>query len=111
MERFASRRKLYQSTKKNERVIYGGSMNKEEFLKLIETAKLDKNKNLYIESEYGRVYFATILTVCSDFVKEYCYKEDDGFEHYNRHFTSNDDTLEIKIVNNKQKVEVSDVKD
>lgn len=83
-------------------------MDKQEFLKLLENAKTDKHKNLYfIDESIGinnRVYFATVTTICDDFIKEYCYKKDDGFEHYNRHFTSNDDTFEIQIVNAKRKV-------
>lgn len=54
-------------------------MNKEEFIKLINNAKVDENGNLYyIDDSRGinnRIYFATIQ------------------------FTSKDDTLNINIVN------------
>lgn len=77
-------------------------MTKKEFIKLIKNAKVDENGNLYyVDDSIGignRVYFATVTTICDDFVKEYCYDEDGECEHYDRHFTSNDDTLEIIIV-------------
>ena len=77
-------------------------MEKEEFIKLINSAKVDENGNLYYIdhslSINNRVYFATITTICDDFVKTYCYDEDGEAGRYDRHFTSNDDTLEIIIV-------------
>lgn len=80
-------------------------MNKEKFIKLLEKAKKDRYGNLYyIDDEIGinnRVYFGTITTICEDFIKTYCCKEIDGFEYYNRHFTLNDDTIEICLVKDK----------
>ena len=80
-------------------------MNKEDFIKLLEKAKQDRYGNLYyIDNTIGinnKVYFGTITTICDDFVKEYCYKGNDGYEYYNRHFTYNDDTLEIYLVKDK----------
>lgn len=82
-------------------------MTKKEFIKLIKNAKVDKNGNLYyIDDSIGignRVYFATVTTVCDDFVTAYCYEEDEKCERYDRHFTLNDDTLEIIIVKNRRK--------
>lgn len=76
-------------------------MKKEEFIKLINDAKVDKNGNLYyIDKSLGinnKVYFATVTTICADFVKTYCY-EGEGVGYYDRHFTPRDDTLEISIV-------------
>lgn len=69
-------------------------MNKEEFLKLLEQAKEDEYGNLYVLSEYNRVYFGTITTVCEDVLEMADRK---GHEVYDRHFW-NDDTLECKIV-------------
>lgn len=69
-------------------------MNKEEFLKLLEQAKEDEYGNLYVLSEYNRVYFGTITTVCEDILEMADRK---GHEVYDRHFW-NDDTLECKIV-------------
>lgn len=75
-------------------------MTKKEFIKLIKNAKVDENGNLYyVDDSIGnRVYFATVTTICDDFVKTYCYDEDGECEHYDRHFTANDDTLEIIII-------------
>lgn len=76
-------------------------MNKEEFIKLINNAKVDENGNLYYINHSlsinNRVYFATITTICEDFVKTYCY-EGEGVGYYDRHFTPRDDTLEIIVV-------------
>ena len=76
-------------------------MNKEKFTKLINNAKVDENGNLYYIdhslSINNRVYFATITTICEDFVKTYCY-EGEEVGYYDRHFTPRDDTLEITIV-------------
>lgn len=69
-------------------------MNKEEYLKLLEQAKEDEYGNLYVLSEYNRVYFGTITTVCEDILEMADRK---GHEVYDRHFW-NDDTLECKIV-------------
>ena len=69
-------------------------MNKEEFLKLLEQAKEDEYGNLYVLSEYNRVYFGTITTICKDILEMADRK---GHEVYDRHFW-NDDTLECKIV-------------
>lgn len=81
-------------------------MTKKEFIKLIKNAKVDENGNLYyVDNSIGignRVYFATVTTVCNDFVETYCCEEDGKCEHYDRHFTSNDDTLEIIIVKKSQ---------
>ena len=77
-------------------------MTKKEFIKLIKNAKVDENGNLYyIDDSLGignRVYFATVTTICKDFVTTYCYDEDGEAGLYDRHFTTNDDTLEIIIV-------------
>lgn len=80
-------------------------MNKQEFIKLLDKAKVDKQGNLYFIGDKeikNRVYFATVTTICDDFVEEYCSEHKNEFEYYNRHFTYNDDTIEIKIVNNKE---------
>lgn len=81
-------------------------MTKKEFIKLINNAEVDENGNLYyIDYSLGinnRVYFATVTTVCDDFVKKYCHDKDGKCEHYDRHFTSNDDTLKIIIVKKSQ---------
>ena len=76
-------------------------MKKQEFIELLKNAKTDEKGNLYyIGKEYcgKRVYFATVNTICDDFVEEYCCDENDECYHYNRHFTNNDDTIEIQIV-------------
>ena len=75
-------------------------MNKQDFLKLLEQAKEDEYGNLYVLSEYNRVYFGTITTVCEDILEMADRK---GHEVYDRHFW-NDDTLECKIVT-KQEIE------
>lgn len=69
-------------------------MNKEDFLNLLEQAKEDEYGNLYVLSEYNKVYFGTITTVCED-ILEMADRKD--HEVYDRHFW-NDDTLECKIV-------------
>lgn len=77
------------------------SVKKQEFIELLKNAKTDRKGNLYyIGKEYcgKRVYFATVNTICDDFVKEYCCDENGECYHYNRHFTNNDDTIEIQIV-------------
>ncbi len=88
-------------------------MELEEFMNLLSKAKKDRFGNMYIEekefdpdpmfNELGkeRWYFTLTNTVCADFVKEYCYKEKDGYEHYNRHYID-DDTLQIKVVRKKE---------
>lgn len=75
-------------------------MDKKQFIKLLENAQTDENGNLYYIERGHRVYFATITTICDDFVKEYCYDEGKGdvCGRYDRHFTHNDDTLEIFVV-------------
>ena len=77
-------------------------MTREEFIKLLNNAEVDEKGNLYyIDNSIGignRVYFATITTICEDFVKTYCYDEDGEAGRYDRHFTPNDDTLEIIVV-------------
>lgn len=77
-------------------------MKKEEFIKLIDNAKVDENGNLYYINHTlninNRVYFATVTTICEDFIETYCYEEGEETGLYDRHFTSNDDTLEIIIV-------------
>lgn len=78
-------------------------MNKDEFLKLLDHAKEDEYGNLYVLSEYNRVYFGTITTVCEDILEM---ADRRGHEVYDRHFW-NDDTLECKIVTT-QEVENSD---
>ena len=76
-------------------------MNKKEFIKLIDNAKVDENGNLYYIDDSlsinNTVYFATITTICEDFVKTYCY-EGEEVGYYDRQFTPRDDTLEITIV-------------
>lgn len=89
-------------------------MSKEEFIILLKNAKEDKYGNLYIKEGYftnkedifyedmknKKWYFTLTNTVCDDFIKEYCSQDrNNNFEHYNRHFI-NDDTLEIKVINN-----------
>ena len=87
------------------------NMSREEFMKLLEKAKEDKYGNLYIEQKEfdndeivkdlgdERWYFSLSNTVCDDLVEEFCSKEKEGFELYDRHFW-NDDTLQVKIINN-----------
>lgn len=41
-----------------------------------------------------KIYLAFVQTVCDDFKEAYCY----GDEFYDRHFTDNDDTIEIKLI-------------
>lgn len=89
-------------------------MNKEKFIKLLKNAKEDKYGNLYItEREFRdkddlfyedmkdkKWYFSITNTVCDDLIEEYCGQDNkNNFELYDRHFW-NDDTLEIKIINN-----------
>lgn len=84
-------------------------MSKEEFIKLLEKSKKDRYGNLYIEEKdveekplenKRRWYFGLLMTVCDDLVKEYCGQDaKNNFEIYDRH-SWNDDTLEIKIINN-----------
>lgn len=85
-------------------------MTKKEFIKLINNAKVDENGNLYyIDDSIGicnRIYFATVTTICKDFATTYCYEEDGESGRYDRHFTSNDDTLEIILVKELQEKEV-----
>ena len=77
-------------------------MTKEEFVELINNAEVDEKGNLYyIDNSLGignRVYFATTTTLCDDFVTTYCYDENGEAGLYDRHFTQNDDTLDIIIV-------------
>ena len=77
-------------------------MNKEQFVELLEKAVTDEYGNLYyVDNSIGignRVYFATVTTICDDFVKTYCYENETGCGRYDRHFTKNDDTIEILIV-------------
>lgn len=87
-------------------------MSKEEFMELLKKAKTDKYGNLYVEqkefdddivfNELGeqRWYFSLTNTVCDDLIEEFCGQDsNNNFELYDRHFW-NDDTLEIKIINN-----------
>lgn len=74
-------------------------MTRKEFKKLLHKAKTDDKGNLYVEDEFSRIYFGTVQTICSDFVDEYC---DEEGECYDRHFTRDDDTLVIHVVNNKK---------
>lgn len=87
-------------------------MSKEEFIKLLEKAKVDEYGNLYIlEKEFNKDnifedlgdkkwYFSLSNTVCEDLIEEFCGQDsNNNFELYDRHFW-NDDTLEIKIINN-----------
>lgn len=72
-------------------------MKKEEFIKLLESAKTDENGNLYVIGEYeNKIYFGTITTICEDIMQMVSNPKD--HEVYDRHFW-NDDTLECKIVN------------
>ena len=76
-------------------------MTKKEFIKLINNAKVDENGNLYYNDDslcIGNIYFATVTTICNDFVTTYCYDKDGKAFLYDNHFTQNDDTLEINIV-------------
>ena len=77
-------------------------MKKEEFIQLINNAKVDENGNLYYIDDSrtinNRIYFATVTTICHDYVKTYCYDEDGEAGRYDRHFTMNDDTLKLIIV-------------
>lgn len=58
-----------------------------------------------IDKKFGlkpkKVYLAFVQTVCEDFKETYCYGEDKK-EFYDRHFTDNDDTIEIKLVKMKR---------
>lgn len=87
-------------------------MSKEEFLKLLENAKEDEYGNLYVEQkefddgiifkELGnkKWYFSLSNTLCDDLIEQFCSQDSkNNFELYDRHFW-NDDTLEIKIINN-----------
>ena len=84
-------------------------MTREEFIELINNAEVDEKGNLYyIDNSIGignRVYFATITTICEDFVTTYCYDGDRDGEAglYDRHFTPNDDTLDIIVVKDLKK--------
>ena len=54
-------------------------MTKNEFIKLINNAKVDENGNLYYNDDslcIGNIYFATVTTICNDFVATYCYDKD-----------------------------------
>lgn len=89
-------------------------MELENFMKLLSKAKKDRYGNLYVEEkdvdpdrmfrdlDKKRWYFSLSNTVCDDLVKEFCSKGKDGFKLYDRHFW-NDDTLQIKIVRDKNK--------
>lgn len=89
-------------------------MDLEKFMKLLSKAKKDRYGNLYVERkdvesdsvvwglEKQRYYFSLSTTVCYNLVKEYTNKTSEGAEVYDRHFI-NDDTLEIKIVREKNK--------
>lgn len=89
-------------------------MEVEKFMKLLSRAKKDRYGNLYIEQKEienapllkelnkNRWYFTLTNTVCCDLIKEYACKEKEGFEIYDRH-SWNDDTLQIKIVREKNK--------
>ena len=73
-------------------------MNKSDFLKYLNNANEDNEDNLYVINDYGqKTYFCTIKTICADLIGEYCCKEEDGYELYDRHFW-NDDTLICQIV-------------
>lgn len=70
-----------------------------EFEKLLKNAEIDENGNLFFRGKCNeKVYFATVRTVCEDFVDTYCYETKGHFERYDRHFTREDDSLEIQIV-------------
>lgn len=99
-------------------------MKLKDFKKLLNKARIDKNgqiflygkdinkimgKNYVIDNsndlEFGQEaqkwYFGLLYTVCKDFSTGYCSyvdKSKKDIEYYNRHFTNNDDTLEIQIV-------------
>ena len=77
-------------------------MTKNEFIKLINNAKVDENGNLYYNDDSlnidNRIYFATVTTICNDFVATYCYDIGGKAVLYDNHFTQNDDTLKINIV-------------
>ena len=89
-------------------------MSKEEFINLLQKAEEDEYGNLYIKEgcftneedlffedmKDKKWYFTLTNTVCDDFIKGYCSQDSkNNFEHYNRHFI-NDDTIEIKVINN-----------
>lgn len=86
-------------------------MDKEKFIKLLQNAKVDKYGNLYVlEKEIEKPmfedmgekkwYFSLANTLCDDLIEEHCGQDNNNnFELYDRHFW-NDDTLEIKIINN-----------
>lgn len=79
-------------------------MNLSEFERLIKKAEIDENGNLFYRDKYKRkIYFATVKTVCDDFVDTYCYETKGHYECYDRHFTRNDDSLEIQIVRKDKK--------
>ena len=74
-------------------------MSKKEFIELLNNSKEDQYGNLYVDGDHdNRIYFGTIETICGDLIEEYCCKEEDGYELYDRHFW-NDDTLECRIIN------------
>ena len=50
-----------------------------------------------------KIYLAFVQTVCEDFKETYCYGEDTK-EFYDRHFTDNDDTVEIKLIKAEKKL-------
>ena len=78
-------------------------MRKDEFIKLLESAKEDKYGNLYIEDNSlihdnpPKVYFGTMSTVCDDLADVYCYNEKDKSSLTDWHFW-NDDTLSLEMV-------------
>ena len=86
-------------------------LTKELLITYLNEAKQDENGHWYVEKEkdeidikFGiggqRIYFGMFYTVCYDFVSEYTYKDGDNTEHYNRHFSPNDDTFELVVAKN-----------
>lgn len=81
-------------------------MNKEKFIKMLESAKEDEYGRLYVLGEYNnKIYFGTITTICEDIFKlNHGYSDLNTSELYDRHFW-NDDTFECYVVSNNHDVD------
>jgi len=74
-------------------------MIKEEFIKALESAQVDEHGRLYLQGKYdNKIYFGIITTICADLFDEYIC-DDETDEIYDRHFWD-DDTLEVRVINN-----------
>ena len=77
------------------------TMNKKEFIKMLQEAKEDEYGRLYVIGKYNnKIYFGTITTICEDI-----FKGNKSAEIYDRHFW-NDDTLECFVVSTKHNEDV-----